>query len=99
MYHKMLKMLLLLLLFLNNYKPHQMNLYLPPILVPKLQMTKSPPAIPYCTTPMDPQPSTSTATDYKSGPISLEMFNHAAADLNDKGVINMKKYKKYLYKP
>ena len=42
---------------------------------------------------MDPQPSTSTTTDYKSGPISLEMFNHAAADLNNKGVINMKKYK------
>ena len=75
------------------------ELILPPILVLKLQMTKSPPAILYRVTPMDPQPSTSTATDYKSGPISLEMFNHAAADLNDKGVINMKKYKKYLYKP
>ena len=75
------------------------ELILPPILVPKLQMTKSPPAIPYCMTPMDPQPSTSTATDYKSGPISLEMFKRTAADLNHKGVINMKKYKKYLYKP
>ena len=75
------------------------ELILPPILVPKLQMAKPPPAILYHTTPMDPQPSTSTTTDYKSGPISLEMFNHAAADLNDKGVINMKKYKKYLYKP
>ena len=73
------------------------ELILPPVLVPKLQMNKPPPAIPYRTTPMDPQPSTSTATDYKSGPISLEMFNRAAADLNDKGVINMKKYKKYLY--
>ena len=75
------------------------ELILPPILVPKLQMAKPPPAIPYCTTPMDPQPSTSTTTDYKSGPISLEMFNCAVANLNDKGVINMKKYKKYLYKP
>ena len=75
------------------------ELILPPVLVPKLQMTKSPPAIPYCATPMDPQPSTSTASDYKSRPISLEMFNHAAADLNDKGIINMKKYKKYLHKP
>ena len=75
------------------------ELILPPILVPKLQMAKPPPAIPYCTTSMDPQPSTSTTTDYKSGPISLEMFNHAVADLNDKGVINMKKCKKYLYKP
>ena len=75
------------------------ELILLPILVPKLQMAKSPPAILYCTTPMDPQPSTSTTTDYKSGPISLEMFNRAAANLNDKGIINMKKYKKYLHKP
>ena len=70
----------------------------PPILVPKLQMAKSPPAIPYCAAPMEPQPSTSTATNYTSEPISLEMFNHAANDLNNKGVINIKKYKKYLYK-
>ena len=75
------------------------ELILPPILVPKLQMAKSPPAIPCHTTSMDPQPSTSTTPDYKSGPISLEMFNCAAADLNDKGIINMKKYKKYLHKP
>ena len=75
------------------------ELILPPILVPKLQMAKSPPVIPYCTNSMHPQPSTSTTPDYKSGPISLEMFNRAAADLNDKGIINMKKYKKYLHKP
>ena len=48
---------------------------------------------------MEPLPSTSTATDYKSEPLSLEMFYHAATDLNEKGVINLKKYKKYLYKP
>ena len=95
----MLKMLFLLLLFLSNHKPHQKNLYCHLYWYPKLQMAKPPPAIPYHTTPMDPQPSTSTTTDYKSGPISLEMFNHAVANLNDKGVINMKKYKKYLYKP
>ena len=47
---------------------------------------------------MEPLPSTSTATDYKSEPLSLEMFNRAATDLNEKGVINLKKYKKYLYK-
>ena len=75
------------------------ELVLPPILVPKLHMTKSPPALPFCSMPMEPQPSTSASTDYKSRPISLEMFNHAAADLNDKGVINMKKYQKYLHKP
>ena len=70
-----------------------------PIMVPKLQIPKSPPAIPYRAPPMEPLPSTSAATDYHSKPISLEMFNCAAADLNDKGVINLKKYKKYLYKP
>ena len=48
--------------------PHQSptpldELMLPPVLVPKLQMTKLPPVIPYCATPMDPQPSTSTASD------------------------------------
>ena len=75
------------------------ELILLPILVPKLQMTKSPPAVPYHITPVEQQPSTSTATDNKSKPISLEMFNHAATDLNNKGVINIKKYKKYLYKP
>ena len=75
------------------------ELILPPILVPKLQMTKSMPAVPYCATPMEPLPSTSAATDYKTEPISLEMFNRAATDLNDKGVINIKKYKKYLHKP
>ena len=75
------------------------ELVLPPILVPKLHMTKLPPALPFRSMPMEPQPSTSASTDYKSGPISLEMFNHAATDLNDKGVINMKKYQKYLHKP
>ena len=43
------------------------ELILPPILVPKLQMTKSPPAVPYRATPVEPQPSTST--DYKSEPL------------------------------
>ena len=75
------------------------ELILPPLLVPKLQLETPPTSIPYHTTHMEPLPSTSTATDYKSGPLSLEMFYHAATDLNEKGVINLKKYKKYLYKP
>ena len=72
---------------------------LPPVLVPKLQLEKPPTTIsvPYCASHVDPMPSTST--DYKSEPLSLEMFNRAATDLNEKGVINLKKYKKYLYKP
>ena len=74
------------------------ELILPPVLVPELQMTKSPPAVPFCATHMEPLPSTSSATNYKTEPLSLEMFNCAATDLNEKGVINLKKYKKYLYK-
>ena len=68
-------------------------------MVHKLEMTKSPPAVPYYAAPMEPLPSMSTATNYKSEPLLLEMFNHAATDLNERGVINLKKYKKYLYKP
>ena len=72
---------------------------LPPVLVPKLQLEKPPTTIsvPYHASHMDSMPSTST--DYKSKPLSLEMFNCAATDLNEKGVINLEKYKKYLYKP
>ena len=74
------------------------ELVLPPVLVPKLQLEKPPTSIfvPYHTTHMEPLPSTST--NYKSKPLSLEMFNHAATDLNDKAIINLKRYKKYLYK-
>ena len=82
----------------RQLQPPLDELILPPVLVPKLQMTKPPSAVPYCATHMEPLPSTSTATDYKSEPLSLEMFNCAATDLNEKGVINLKKYKKYLYK-
>ena len=50
------------------------ELVLPPVLVPKLQMNKPPAniSVPY-QTHMEPLPSTST--DYKSKPLSLEMFN------------------------
>ena len=37
-------------------------------------------------------------TNMKTGPLSLEMFNHAAIDLGEKGEINLKKYSKYLNK-
>ena len=80
----------------QQQQPPSDECILPPILAPKLQMIKSPPAIPYRATPVEPQPSTST--DYKSKLLSLEMFNCAATDLNEKGIINIKKYKKYLYK-
>ena len=82
----------------QQLQPPPDELILPPVLVPKLQMNKPPAniSVPY-QTHMEPLPSTST--NYKSEPLSLEMFNHAATDLNEKGVINLKKYKKYLYKP
>ena len=82
--------------------PHQsgpVELMIQPVLMPKLSSTKLQPVIPYRTAPMEPLPATSTTSEYQTEPIFLEMFNHAAADLNDKGVINIKKYKKYLYKP
>ena len=58
------------------------ELILPPVLVPKLQLEKPPmnTTVPYHATHMEPLPSTST--NYKSKPLSLEMFNHAATDLN-----------------
>ena len=40
-------------------------------------------------------PSSSSAI--KSEPISLELFNHAAADLDRKGEIELGHYKKYLF--
>ena len=75
------------------------ELVLPPVLVPKLQLEKPPTTIPvpYHTSPLEPLPSTST--DYKTEVLSLEMFNCAATDLNEKGVINLKRYKKYLHRP
>ena len=73
-------------------QPPPDELVLPPVLVPKLQVNKPPVniSVPY-QTHMEPLPLTST--DYKSKPLSLEMFNHAATDLNEKGVINLRKYK------
>ena len=77
------------------------ELILPPVLVPKLQMESTEPL----TTPVLYQPpklkslpTTSTSTtNYTSEPLSLDMFNHATTNLNEKGVINLKRYKKYLY--
>ena len=77
----------------QQLQPPPDDLILPPVLVLKLQMNQPPAniSVPY-QTHMEPLPSTST--DYKSQPLSLEMFNCAATDLNEKGVINLKKYKK-----
>ena len=76
------------------------ELILPPVTVPKLQMETTKPSttvsIPFH--PFQLEPSPMTSTNVKTGPLSLEMFNHATADLNDKGIINLKKYSKYLHK-
>ena len=40
-------------------------------------------------------PSMSTHT--KTEPLSLELFNHAAVDLDQKGEIEFERYKKYLF--
>ena len=60
------------------------ELLLPPILVPQLQMETG-------------KPTTSTplkSTHVKTGPLSLELDNHAAADLDQKG--EFQKYRKFL---
>ena len=76
------------------------ELILPPPLVPKLQMETTKPSttisIPYH--PSQLEPSSITTTNVKTGPVSLEMFNRAATNLNEKGIINLKRYNKYLYK-
>ena len=75
------------------------ELVLPPVLVPQPQLEKplTTISVPYHTSHLEPLPLTST--DYKTELLSLEMFNCAATDLNEKGVINLKRYKRYLHKP
>ena len=69
------------------------ELVLPPITVPKLQMETTKPSttlsIPYHPSRLEPSPMTST--DFKTGPLTLEMFNCATTDLNEKGIINPEK--------
>ena len=58
----------------------------PPILVPHLQMKT-----------IKHQTSTpSKSTNTKTEPLSLELFNCAAMDLNQKGEIELERYRKYL---
>ena len=82
------------------------ELILPPVLIPRLQVTPSSPS-----TSAVPQPAhfvqgpvykgqrtKHTSEDETNEPISLEMFNKAATDLESKGVINLRKYTRYLNK-
>ena len=76
------------------------ELILPLTLVPKLRMEPTKPSttisIPY--QPSQLEPPSITTTNVKTGTVSLEMFYHAATDLNEKGIINLKKYNKYICK-
>ena len=69
------------------------DLILPPVMVPKPQMETAKPSttasILFHSFQLEPSPMNST--DVKTRPLSLEMFNHATTDLNDKGIINLKK--------
>ena len=52
----------------------------------------------HSTKPIKPKMATPlTSTNTKSEPLSLELFNHAAADLDRKGEIEIEHYKKYLF--
>ena len=61
------------------------ELYLPPVLVPWLQMATNKPS-----TTVNLTPKLSTR-EIKPEPLSLELFNRATNDLDDKGIINLKK--------
>ena len=50
-----------------------------------------------CPIQLDSSPKLSSK-EIKSRPLSLEMFNCAASDLDTKGIINLKKYNSYLVK-
>ena len=60
-----------------------------PAMVPHHHLTKS-------NKPKMALPSTNTNKQTETEPISLELFNRAAANLNAKGEIQLKKYQKYL---
>ena len=66
-----------------------MNYFLPPVMVPKLQMETEKPST-TMNIPFQLESSSMNLTNTKTRPLSLEMFNHATNDLNDKGVINLK---------
>ena len=65
------------------------ELFLPPVMVPKLQMETEKPST-TTNIPFQLESSPMNLTNTKTRPLSLEMFNHATNDLNDKGVINLK---------
>ena len=64
------------------------ELILPPVLVPQLQMgTNKPSTMTNIPHQLDTSPKLGSNTEE---PLSLELFNQAMADLNNKGFINLK---------
>ena len=89
--------------------PHQTTpdeLILPPVLIPKLQVTSSSPSTSAVPQPVHlvqgpvykSQRTKPTSENKTTEPVSLEMFSKAATDLDTKGVINLRRYPKYLTK-
>ena len=75
------------------------ELILPPVLIPQLLVATSTPS----TSPVDQsiciEPGPKQIPKNKTTElVSLEMFNEAANNLNTKGIINLKKYNRYLAK-
>ena len=82
------------------------ELTLPPVLIPRLQVTSSSPSTSAVYQPVHlvqgpvykSQRTKHISEDETTKPVSLEMFNRAATDLESKGVINLRKYTRYLNK-
>ena len=82
------------------------ELILAPVLIPRLQVTPSSPstsAVPqqvYLVQGLvyQGQRTKHIPEEKAAEPVSLEMFNKAATDLDTKGVINLRRYTKYLTK-
>ena len=82
------------------------ELILPPVLIPRLQVTPSSPSTSAVPQPVHliqgpvykGQSAKHSSEDETTEPVSLEMFNKAATDLESKGVINLRKYTRYLNK-
>ena len=79
---------------------------LPAVLIPRLQLTPASPStsavlqtVHLVQGPVYKSQGTKyTSEDETTEPVSLEMFNKSATDLESKGVINLRKYTRYLNK-
>ena len=75
------------------------ELILPPVLIPHLQAATSTPSTSAIDQSIYIKPGPKQIPKHvTTEPVSLEMFNKAANDLNTKGIINLRKYNRYLVK-